>query len=101
MKILVANPARFLCWRQHGDRMPRRNDPDVRGPKIFVYHEIVHNKYVVERFTKQRRDLREFDFRSVRSGRYFYSQLTASRPKSRTSKSSKTANHRRDLSVGD
>ena len=23
------------------------------GPKIFVYHEIVHNKYVVERFTQQ------------------------------------------------
>lgn len=23
------------------------------GPQIFVYHEIVHNKYVVERFTKQ------------------------------------------------
>lgn len=26
---------------------------EMFGPKIYVYHEIVHNKYVVERFTKQ------------------------------------------------
>ena len=25
----------------------------ICGSKIFVYHEIVHNKYVVERFTRQ------------------------------------------------
>ena len=26
---------------------------EMFGPKVYVYHEIVHNKYVVERFTKQ------------------------------------------------
>ena len=52
MKILVANPRGFCA----GVNMAIEClDETIRmfGPKIFVYHEIVHNKYVVERFTQQ------------------------------------------------
>jgi 4-hydroxy-3-methylbut-2-enyl diphosphate reductase len=52
MKILVANPRGFCA----GVNMAIEClDETIRmfGPNIYVYHEIVHNKYVVERFTKQ------------------------------------------------
>ena len=52
MKILVANPRGFCA----GVNMAIEClDETIRmfGPNIFVYHEIVHNKYVVERFTQQ------------------------------------------------
>lgn len=52
MKILVANPRGFCA----GVNMAIEClDETIRmfGSKIYVYHEIVHNKYVVERFTKQ------------------------------------------------
>lgn len=52
MKILVANPRGFCA----GVNMAIEClDETIRmfGPKIYVYHEIVHNKFVVERFTKQ------------------------------------------------
>ena len=52
MKILVANPRGFCA----GVNMAIEClDETIRmfGPKIFVYHEIVHNKFVVERFTRQ------------------------------------------------
>ncbi len=52
MKILVANPRGFCA----GVNMAIEClDETIRmfGPKIYVYHEIVHNKYVVERFTQQ------------------------------------------------
>lgn len=52
MKILVANPRGFCA----GVNMAIEClDETIRmfGPKIYVYHEIVHNKYVVERFTRQ------------------------------------------------
>src|ERR1700722_19296898 len=52
MKILVANPRGFCA----GVNMAIEClDETIRmfGSKIYVYHEIVHNKYVVERFTSQ------------------------------------------------
>lgn len=52
MKILLANPRGFCA----GVNMAIEClDQAIKmfGSKIYVYHEIVHNKYVVERFTKQ------------------------------------------------
>jgi 4-hydroxy-3-methylbut-2-en-1-yl diphosphate reductase len=52
MKILLANPRGFCA----GVNMAIAClDEAIRicGPEIYVYHEIVHNKYVVDRFTKQ------------------------------------------------
>jgi 4-hydroxy-3-methylbut-2-en-1-yl diphosphate reductase len=52
MKILLANPRGFCA----GVNMAIEClDEAIRmfGPGVYVYHEIVHNKYVVERFTKQ------------------------------------------------
>lgn len=52
MRIVLANPRGFCA----GVNMAIEClDEAIRmfGPKIFVYHEIVHNKYVVERFTRQ------------------------------------------------
>lgn len=52
MKILLANPRGFCA----GVNMAIEClDEAIRrfGPDIYVYHEIVHNKYVVDRFTGQ------------------------------------------------
>ena len=52
MKILVANPRGFCA----GVNMAIEClDEVIRmfGSNIYVYHEIVHNKYVVEKFTRQ------------------------------------------------
>ena len=52
MKILVANPRGFCA----GVNMAIEClDETIKmfGSNIYVYHEIVHNKYVVERFTQQ------------------------------------------------
>ncbi|MFO0917644.1 MAG: 4-hydroxy-3-methylbut-2-enyl diphosphate reductase [Planctomycetaceae bacterium] len=52
MKILLASPRGFCA----GVNMAIEClDQAIRmfGPEIYVYHEIVHNKYVVERFTRQ------------------------------------------------
>ena len=52
MKIFVANPRGFCA----GVNMAIEClDETIRmfGSNIYVYHEIVHNKYVVERFTRQ------------------------------------------------
>ncbi len=52
MKILLANPRGFCA----GVNMAIEClDEAIRmfGPNIYVYHEIVHNRYVVERFTQQ------------------------------------------------
>ncbi len=52
MKVLLANPRGFCAGVNMAieclDEVIRRV-----GPNIYVYHEIVHNKYVVDRFTKQ------------------------------------------------
>lgn len=52
MEILLANPRGFCA----GVNMAIEClDEAIRifGPNIYVYHEIVHNKYVVERFTRE------------------------------------------------
>lgn len=52
MKVLLANPRGFCA----GVNMAIEClDQAIRicGPEIYVFHEIVHNKYVVDRFTKQ------------------------------------------------
>lgn len=52
MQILLANPRGFCAGVNMAidclDEVIR-----MFGPHVFVYHEIVHNKYVVERFTNQ------------------------------------------------
>jgi 4-hydroxy-3-methylbut-2-enyl diphosphate reductase len=52
MKVLLANPRGFCAGVNMAieclDQALR-----ICGTGIYVYHEIVHNKYVVERFTKQ------------------------------------------------
>src|SRR5262245_23803789 len=51
MKVILANPRGFCA----GVNMAIEClDQAIRicGPEIYVYHEIVHNKYVVERFTR-------------------------------------------------
>lgn len=52
MKVILANPRGFCA----GVNMAIEClDQAIHtcGPNIYVYHEIVHNKYVVERFTQQ------------------------------------------------
>jgi 4-hydroxy-3-methylbut-2-enyl diphosphate reductase len=52
MEILLANPRGFCAGVNMAiDCL----DETIRmfGPNVFVYHEIVHNKYVVDRFTRQ------------------------------------------------
>ncbi len=52
MEILLANPRGFCAGVNMAiDCL----DETIRmfGSDVYVYHEIVHNKYVVERFTKQ------------------------------------------------
>ncbi len=49
MKVILASPRRVLRRREHGDRNAGAGAEAVRTP-VYVYHEIVHNKYVVERF---------------------------------------------------
>lgn len=52
MHILLANPRGFCAGVNMAiecvDRVLR-----VKGAPIYVYHEIVHNRHVVERFTRQ------------------------------------------------
>jgi len=52
MKILLANPRGFCAGVNMAidcvDRVLK-----LKGPPIYVYHEIVHNKHVVDRFIRQ------------------------------------------------
>jgi 4-hydroxy-3-methylbut-2-enyl diphosphate reductase len=52
MKVILANPRGFCAGVNMAieclDQALR-----ICGPGIYVFHEIVHNKYVVERFTRQ------------------------------------------------
>ena len=52
MKILLANPRGF-CAGVNMAITCLEEAIRLCGSQIFVYHEIVHNKYVVERFTKE------------------------------------------------
>jgi 4-hydroxy-3-methylbut-2-enyl diphosphate reductase len=52
MKIILANPRGFCAGVNMAIECLDKAI-SMFGSKIFVYHEIVHNKYVVERFTQQ------------------------------------------------
>lgn len=51
MKILLANPRGFCAGVNMAIECLEEAIRRV-GPNIYVYHEIVHNKHVVDRFTK-------------------------------------------------
>ena len=52
MKVVLANPRGFCAGVNMAIECLDQTIK-VCGSSIYVYHEIVHNKYVVERFTKQ------------------------------------------------
>src|SRR3954447_9224946 len=49
MKIFLANPRRF-CAGVHMAIESLERSLELFGAPLYVYHEIVHNKYVVARF---------------------------------------------------
>jgi 4-hydroxy-3-methylbut-2-enyl diphosphate reductase len=52
MKIILANPRGFCAGVNMAIESLERA-LDYFGPPLYVYHEIVHNKYVVERFRRR------------------------------------------------
>jgi 4-hydroxy-3-methylbut-2-en-1-yl diphosphate reductase len=52
MKIILANPRGFCAGVNMAIESLERAI-DFFGPPVYVYHEIVHNKYVVERFLRR------------------------------------------------
>ncbi len=52
MKILLANPRGFCAGVNMAIESLERS-LDFFGSPVYVYHEIVHNKYVVERFKRR------------------------------------------------
>ena len=60
MDILLASPRGFCAGvnmaiqaLEEAVRIFGEDDPEQPGRGIYVYHEIVHNRYVVDRFTKK------------------------------------------------
>ena len=51
MKIILANPRGFCAGVNMAIESLERA-LELFGPPLYVYHEIVHNKYVVERFRR-------------------------------------------------
>ncbi len=52
MKIILANPRGFCAGVNMAIESLERS-LDLFGAPLYVYHEIVHNKYVVERFKRR------------------------------------------------
>src|ERR1700749_4688399 len=52
MQIILANPRGFCAGVNMAIESLERS-LDLFGAPLYVYHEIVHNKYVVERFRKR------------------------------------------------
>jgi len=52
MKIILANPRGFCAGVNMAIESLERA-LELFGPPLYVYHEIVHNKYVVERFRRR------------------------------------------------
>ena len=52
MEIVLANPRGF-CAGVHMAIDTVQELVDLLGPPLYVYHDIVHNKHVVERFVQQ------------------------------------------------
>ena len=81
MKVLLASPRGFCA----GVNMAIESLElalEAFGPPIYVYHEIVHNQYVVEPFPRPRRDVRRRPGRGAATGRRCCSRPTASRRRS-------------------
>ncbi len=51
MKIILANPRGFCAGVNMAIECLERA-LDFFGPPLYVYHEIVHNKFVVDKFRK-------------------------------------------------
>ena len=82
MRVILANPRGFCAGVNMAIESLERA-LEFFGPPIYVYHEIVHNKYVVERFREPRR--RSSSSRSTKSprARRCSTAPTASRPQIR------------------
>jgi 4-hydroxy-3-methylbut-2-enyl diphosphate reductase len=52
MKLILANPRGFCAGVNMAIESLERS-LELFGPPVYVYHEIVHNKHVVERFRKR------------------------------------------------
>lgn len=52
MEILLANPRGF-CAGVNMAIIALEQTIELVGPDVYVYHEIVHNRYVVDRFTRE------------------------------------------------
>src|SRR3954466_15292757 len=52
MRVILANPRGFCAGVNMAIESLERS-LDLFGAPLFVYHEIVHNKYVVERFKRR------------------------------------------------
>ena len=52
MKIILANPRGFCAGVNMASECLERA-LDYFGPPLYVYHEIVHNKFVVDRFHRR------------------------------------------------
>lgn len=52
LKVLVANPRGFCAGVNMAVESLERA-LEIFGPPVYLYHEIVHNKHVVERFKKE------------------------------------------------
>ena len=48
MKVILAQPRGFLCGRHAGDRYCRAGAWRSTAQPVYVRHEIVHNRHVVE-----------------------------------------------------
>ena len=57
MKIILANPRGFCAGVNMAIECLERA-LDFFGPPLYVYHEIVHNKFVVEKFRQERHGVR-------------------------------------------
>ena len=75
----ACRPPRFLCRRQHGHREPG-GGARLFGAPLYVYHEIVHNRYVVNSF-RDRGVVFVDDLTRCRRGRICCSPLTELRRK--------------------
>ena len=85
MQIILDNPRGFCAGVNMAIESLERS-LDLFGAPLYVYHEIVHNKYVVERFQKRGVVFVESIWtRSPKAPHQRSTRRTASRPRSATS----------------
>ena len=83
MEIILANPRGFCAGVNMAIECLERA-LEFFGPPLYVYHEIVHNKFVVEQFRRLRHGLRRVARRGARRLAPRSTAPTASRPRSAT-----------------